>query len=293
MSTLTNNARERLTAAGWTEGRRISTDALENDNHESGFFVSEKATSFLREFGYLRLTYPHFRVPEHVDWCHFDASLAAGNAVPETIADYEEAIGSRLTVIGEARSDHMVLCMDEEGRVFGGFEDVLVKFGDSGIDAINCLCDGGEGEVIALGSAEVASAKEGIELSEAARRALLAAGWTDRGSERRIAGKPAAFLDEFGGVSFACQNKRSGADVCRIGRVDVPEGYVLECSEELHRKLVPVGLLQDSTVVLLMDEGGRVFGGMKETSSILWQFGLSGTDAINNLVVGKIAKRVV
>lgn len=293
MSGLTENARKCLVKADWRDGRSIDTNAFEQANRESGLLVSEKALSFLREFGNLRLTFPHYRVPEHEDSCHFDAFFAAGNAIPDAIKEYENAVGRPLSVIGEARSDHMTLCMDKDGRVYGGFEDVLVKFGNSGIDAINCLVEGGDGERIEIAAPETPPARHEIELSDAARHALVEAGWVERDSDVIFEDELDAFLARFGGVSFKCPNRQTSFDVCRLDRIHVPEDYLRECSEQLREKLTPVGRLDESGVALLMDEQGRVFGGMVETADVLWLIGVSGADAINNLVAGNVARRVI
>ena len=102
-----------------------------------------------------------------------------------------------------------------------------------------------------------------------------------------------AFLARFGEVSFKCPNRQTSFDVCRLDRIHVPEDYLRECSEQLREKLTPVGRLDESGVALLMDEQGRVFGGMVETADVLWLIGVSGADAINNLVAGNVARRVI
>ena len=141
---ISEKAKHCLQVAGWSPGRQIDTDPFEALNRECGFYVCDSAIEFLREFGGLTLRFPHFRDPENEDWCHFHAASAAGHAIPQAIEEYETVVGERLTVIGEARSNHFTLCMSGRGCVFGGFEDVLVKFGDTGREAINTVCEGRE-----------------------------------------------------------------------------------------------------------------------------------------------------
>jgi len=293
MSYLSDKTREHLRAAGWTEGRAVAIDVFEEANREAGFHVGTQAKLFLREFGNLRLRYPDHKVPEHEDECSFDAVWAAGMAIPEAIEDYERAIGQRLTVIGESHHQHMTLCMDEDGRVYGGFEGVLVRFGESGEDAIDALCEGREGEHIDVVPQEIPPGQRGIELAEAARIALLQGGWAE--GETRFATIEEdcdRFLAEFAGVSFKYPNTACGVDICRIDRVTVPDDCIRAWSDHLQLELLPIGELQESGVVLLMDQEGRVFGGMKETADVIWLFGVSGIDAINNLITEKIAIRI-
>jgi hypothetical protein len=183
--------------------------------------------------------------------------------------------------------------MDEDGRVYGGFENVLVKFGDSGIAAINCLVGGSDGERIKIAAPDNSAVRHGIKLSESARHALEEAGWMDRGTDIAFEDRSDAFLAHFGGVSFKCPKRESGSDVCRLDRLHVPGDYIRECSKQLREEMTAVGRLEESGVVLLMDQQGRVFGGMQETIDVLWLIGMSGTDAINNLVAGKVARRVI
>lgn len=139
---LGKTARECLARAGWTRVRRIDITPHIRQLEADGYTVFEVVREFLTSFGGLRLTYPHFRVPEHEDSCHFDAAESSRRISPHTVARYAEAIGKPVCPVGAAFHDHMVLMMTERGIVYAAFEDALVHIADSGAEAINSLCEG-------------------------------------------------------------------------------------------------------------------------------------------------------
>lgn len=138
-------ARACLARAGWTKARQVDIAPHVRQLEEHGYTVFDAVRAFLRPFGGLRLTYPHFRVPEHEDSCHFDAAEASRRISPHTVARYAAAIGKPVCPIGAAFHDHMLLMMTERGRVYAAFEDALVHIADSGVEAINSLCEGRDG----------------------------------------------------------------------------------------------------------------------------------------------------
>jgi len=64
------------------------------------------------------------------------------------INKYEKRIGRPLDVIGEAFIGHMVLMMDYEGKIYGGYDSFLTCLGENYYEAINNLCEGKETEEI-------------------------------------------------------------------------------------------------------------------------------------------------
>jgi len=143
---LGRHARACLARAGWTAQRRTDIGPHLRQLEADGYAVSETVREFLARFGGLRLTYPHFRVPQENDSCHFDAAEAARGIFPATVAKWAEGVGEPLCPIGEAFSGHMTLVMTPSGAVYAGFEDTLVHVGDTPVDAINSLCEGREDE---------------------------------------------------------------------------------------------------------------------------------------------------
>ena len=139
---LSRTSRDCLARAGWTRDRRIDIAPYVRQLEVDGYTVFEVVRGFLANFGGLRLKYPDFRVPEREDSCHFDAAEASQRISPYTVARYAEAIGKPVCPIGDAFHDHMVLMMTERGVVYAAFEGTLVRIADSGIEAINELCEG-------------------------------------------------------------------------------------------------------------------------------------------------------
>jgi hypothetical protein len=54
---------------------------------------------------------------------------------------YAMRVGKPLCVIGAASDDYLILSMDPDGAVYGGYDEQLVIVGNSADDAIDSLCD--------------------------------------------------------------------------------------------------------------------------------------------------------
>ena len=68
----------------------------------------------------------------------FDPAEAAQTmAYKERVDDYMDRVGARLIPIGG--HSHLTLMACEDGRIFGGFDDLLVRLGDSVLEAVNSL----------------------------------------------------------------------------------------------------------------------------------------------------------
>lgn len=286
MPRFTEFAKECLIKAGWHEGREVPTEEFEEANRKKGYYVGPMAIPFFEEFGGLRLTYPHRRRPEDEDRCHFDATIATEASA--YILDYEFTIGKRLTMIGQSSNGWAVLCMDEDGRVFEGSECYLGKLGDSGEEAVNCLCEGRDAAPIEVQEVIVPQPEKEPELSTVARAALDEGGWKEQKSgERDYRTKPTVFLAKYSGVVLRYPNKNGGKDVCRIGPYYPPQQFIREVGG-----MEPIGKLEASGMLLLMDYRGCVFANAEEILYYRWFLGSSGNDAINNLVAGKEWMRV-
>jgi hypothetical protein len=113
-----------------------------------GYVVSPAVEKFLASFGGLSLSYPHYRDPTLADRCHLDAALAAENVFAEQVSYWSSRVGSELCPVGEAFSDHMTMVMTDDGAVYAGFDETLVRLGNSGTEALNTLCEGVEPEPV-------------------------------------------------------------------------------------------------------------------------------------------------
>lgn len=136
---------ELLQQAGWSEERIVDIGEYEKNLKSEGYLIHAVIVDFLKRFGGLRLVYPHHRVPQHNDEFIIDPSVAAADIYPEKVTeDYSERVGMPLCVIGEAFSRHMTVMMASDGKVYAGYDDTLILVGNSGVDAIEAFCRGGE-----------------------------------------------------------------------------------------------------------------------------------------------------
>jgi len=133
-----------LRQAGWREDRAVDTSGYEKALRQEGYPVHPAVVEFLRQFGGIRVVYPAKGDAKIKDEFHFDATKAAENWFPATVDQFSQRTGAALCVIGEASRGNSLLLMDPSGGVYSGVDQWLVKVADSGIEAIEALCDGKE-----------------------------------------------------------------------------------------------------------------------------------------------------
>lgn len=134
-----------LQQAGWSENRTVDISEYEKILKSEGYQIYAVVVDFLKRFGGLRLVFPHHRVPQHNDEFIIDPSIAAADIYIERVKeDYSERVGAQLCVIGEAFSRHMTVMMASDGKVYAGYDDLLICVGNSGTDAIEAICSGRE-----------------------------------------------------------------------------------------------------------------------------------------------------
>ncbi|HEY9805401.1 MAG TPA: SUKH-3 domain-containing protein [Candidatus Obscuribacterales bacterium] len=129
-----------LTQAGWQPGRKISLIKYRAYLDGEGYAWFPAVASFLSEFGDLLITFK--RNSGGVDTMSFDACDAGDSFDTYWVQkNYAPRIGqSQLCVIGVAYGHHLLLFMDEAGRVYGGYDDFLCFIGNSGPEAIEAIC---------------------------------------------------------------------------------------------------------------------------------------------------------
>lgn len=140
--------KEALLDAGWHEERKIDISEYEETLISEGYPLNQKTKDFLTEFGGLEVIHDAYVMPDETDYFHFDPIIAIDNVMRKTINKYEKRIRKSLDVIGEAFSSHMVLMMDYEGKIYGGYDSFLTCLGENFYEAINNLCEGTETEEI-------------------------------------------------------------------------------------------------------------------------------------------------
>jgi hypothetical protein len=143
MSTLSARTQAKMRQTGWYPGRQVDTTAYEAALQAEGYPVHPIVVEFLREFGGLSLVVAQEDPSRSYNRFHFDAARAAERIYVEAVeSDYNIRIGAHLCAIGEAYQNHMTLLMDDTGRVYGGYDDTMAYFGESGEAAIEALCWG-------------------------------------------------------------------------------------------------------------------------------------------------------
>jgi len=133
-----------LTKAGWHPGRNVPFPPdLAAELRAAGHELLPSARGFLAEFGGLTVAHRHLKSADRLDHFVIDGLRAARGRDPAWIRDYERRTRERaLTPIGEASGGYLIMCMAPGGTVYGGYDDVLLKFGLTGDDTLEALCTG-------------------------------------------------------------------------------------------------------------------------------------------------------
>jgi hypothetical protein len=133
------NVKKYLINAGWYKGRNIDTTNVIKFMTQEGYKVSGKVESFLKEFEGLRISYLDKNgLP---DILHFDCIKAIKDTFLDNVIYYSERLNNiNLCVIGQGFDTYMTIMMDDDGAVFGGYDDYLYKFGNNEEEAIENIC---------------------------------------------------------------------------------------------------------------------------------------------------------
>ena len=129
-----------LAQAGWKVGRKVWTIKYSVFLTGEGYAWFPAVAEFLAEFGGLLIEFK--REDGGPDMIDLDACEASSGFDSRWVTeDYIQRIGqTKFCAIGQAYSNHMLLFMDEAGRVYGGFDDFLCFIGKSGAEAIEVIC---------------------------------------------------------------------------------------------------------------------------------------------------------
>ncbi len=132
-----DNTLDILKNAGWSNERKISKKHLEEKLIKEGYHPNSVILNFLSNYADLNCFFYNKRTEDKDDFS-FNLDRAFELEVAEKInEDYYNRIKSNLCPIGTAYREHLVLLMDNEGKVYGAMDDYLVKIGNDYIFAIN------------------------------------------------------------------------------------------------------------------------------------------------------------
>ena len=133
-----------LIKSGWNEDRNIDISEYEKALNKDGYYINSTIRKFLKEFGGLLVYHPHAKLKNEIDFFHFNPIESINSIFKERIESYEDRINEKLTVIGEAYSNHMALIMSESGKIYAGYDDLLLLIGNDYSKALETLCEGKE-----------------------------------------------------------------------------------------------------------------------------------------------------
>jgi hypothetical protein len=128
-----------LTKAGWHPGRRVITLGYRLSLSVEGYPWFPAVEQFLQAFGGLQVS---FSGAGSKDTFHFHARKAAGDVDSSWVRqNYAQRLGNpTLCVIGQAYVNHLLLFMDDTGKVYGGYDNYLCFLASSGEAAIELIC---------------------------------------------------------------------------------------------------------------------------------------------------------
>lgn len=131
-----------LKKAGWTEERRHDISEYEKALEKDGYVLNNVVRDFLSRFGGLEVVHPDHHDAKELDKFDFNAKEATESTFIEVVKEYEERVNEALVVVGLGFNGHMVLVLSYSGKMYAGYDEVLMKLGDTPIKALETLCEG-------------------------------------------------------------------------------------------------------------------------------------------------------
>jgi hypothetical protein len=125
-----------LGESGWSPSRRIDVADAVTGWVQRGYTASAAAREFVAEFDGITFTYPRHPLDGGTHTCVLDAVAATRSVAPARVREYQERTGEPLCPVGRAASGHVVLLVAASGRVYGGYDDFLARYGDNGRQAL-------------------------------------------------------------------------------------------------------------------------------------------------------------
>lgn len=119
-----------LRLSGWSAERRYDFEGAERTLLADGYEVPPVVRAFVQSFGGLLV---RFERPDTHEIGELDLNpeFATQSVYRERVQEYERRVGRNLVPVGVAYSKHMVLMLDDRGRLWGAYDDLLLLLGDS------------------------------------------------------------------------------------------------------------------------------------------------------------------
>lgn len=136
----TNESYTCLLKAGWNSERSLNKEEIIEKLSIEGYSVFKEVVDFLASFEGIEVNFFN-KKSKKIDDFNFCLERAFNLEVPERLMeDYLPRIQKqKICPIGTAYRDHFILIMDDNGIVYGAYDDFLVKIGNSYFEAINAI----------------------------------------------------------------------------------------------------------------------------------------------------------
>jgi hypothetical protein len=121
-----NKVKEILTETGWFINRGIDVTELIAFLVDCDYKVFDNAKRFLREYGLLKITYINYRSGNYANIYVDTRNIIADKSVLDAYGRYYGTI-----MVPVAVKSHLQICISEDGQFYGGFDQILLKLGDS------------------------------------------------------------------------------------------------------------------------------------------------------------------
>ena len=133
------------------------------------------------------------------------------------------------------------------------------------------------------------------ELDQAVVELLIKAGLdSDSMGEPKGLSPPIVFQQHFGGLTVECTLGTGKKDLCKFFKK--PDNADWKCSDamlsQFDEAVVPVGELLQSGMRLLLTNSGGLYCFLPEIPEVIWQYGFSIEEGLNNLILGGGAVRI-
>jgi hypothetical protein len=128
-----------LTDAGWFKNRNIDISVLEKVLINDKYIVFKCAKDFLSEFGLLKITFKNPRSDKNVD---IEIDTRKAITFKSKIDAYGCYFNTNMLPVAEVERFCMIVCISEDGKFYGGYDETLLKLGNSFEEALYNLMTG-------------------------------------------------------------------------------------------------------------------------------------------------------
>jgi hypothetical protein len=133
-------AKKKLVDSGWYEGRKIDISEMESSLAKDGYVIPNIAKDFLKEFGLLEISFANPRNSKYTNTIMVDPRKVG---VYKSVIDaYSRHCNKMMVPVADLPKHCMTICISEDGEFFGGYDDWLLRLGDSFYEALFNLISG-------------------------------------------------------------------------------------------------------------------------------------------------------